>query len=91
MIQITRKFRLRIEKCFGFGQFDQRIRSDYAIIRITLNLLCKRRLSPLFTFLTAANAGPNLLCVTIWREIQVGSLLMTLDLPYLWSSSRMLA
>ena len=39
IIQITRKLGLRGEKCIGFGQFDQKICSDYAIIRIRRSLL----------------------------------------------------
>ena len=39
VIWITRKFESHGEKCIGFGQFDHKIRSDYAIIRITRSLL----------------------------------------------------
>ena len=39
-VRISRKFGLRGEKCIGFDQFDQKICSDDAIIRITRSLLC---------------------------------------------------
>ena len=36
MIRITRKFGIRGGKYIGFVQFDLKIRSDYAIIRIQI-------------------------------------------------------
>ena len=41
----AKKFRLHGEKCIGFGQFDQKINSDYAIIRIMRILFCTAELA----------------------------------------------